>query len=80
MGILDNEVVARQADVLRTLGLPLAAPGVNAEAVMETMLLDKKVEAGRLRFVLLEEIGRPIVHGDVPGEIVRDVVRTLTAG
>ena len=80
MGILDNEVVARQADVLRTLGLPLAAPGVNAEAVMETMLLDKKVEAGRLRFVLLEEIGRPIVHGDVPGEIVREVVRTLTAG
>ncbi len=80
MGILDNEVVARQADVLRTLGLPLAAPGVNAEAVMETMLLDKKVEAGRLRFVLLEEIGHPVVHGDVPGEIVRDVVRGLTAG
>ncbi len=80
MGILDNEVVARQADVLRTLGLPLAAPGVNAEAVMETMLLDKKVEAGRLRFVLLEEIGHPVVHGDVPGEIVRDVVRALTAG
>ena len=80
MGILDNEVVARQADVLRTLGLPLAAPGVNAEAVMETMLLDKKVVGGRLRFVLLEEIGRPVVHGDVPGEIVREVVRTLTAG
>ncbi len=80
MGLLDNEVVARQADVLRTLGLPLAAPGVSADAVMETMLLDKKVEAGRLRFVLLEGIGRPVLRGDVPGEIVREVVRGLTAG
>ncbi len=80
MGILDNEVVARQADVLRTLGLPLAAPGVDTQAVMDTMFLDKKVEAGRLRFVLLEEIGRPVVRGDVPEEIVREVVRGLTAG
>ncbi|MYE47390.1 MAG: 3-dehydroquinate synthase [Chloroflexi bacterium] len=80
MGILDNEGVARQADVLRTLGLPLAAPGVNTEAVMETMFLDKKVQAGRLRFVLLEEFGRPVVRGDVPEEIVREVVRGLTAG
>ena len=80
LGLVDNEVVARQADVLRTLGLPLAAPGVDAEAVMETMFLDKKVEAGRLRFVLLEEIGRPVVRGDVPQEIVREVVRALTAG
>ena len=47
---------------------------------METMFLDKKVEAGRLRFVLLEEIGRPVVRGDVPEEIVREVVRGLTAG
>ena len=78
--LIENELVARQADVLRALGLPLTAPGVDAAAVLETMRLDKKVEAGRPRFVLLEAIGRPLVCDDVPEEIVRDVVRQLTAG
>ena len=80
MGLLDNELVARQADVLRGLGLPLVAPGVNSDRVLETMSLDKKVEAGKLRFVLLEAFGRPVVRDDVPEEIVRQVVRDLTAG
>ena len=80
MGLVDNELVARQADVLRGLGLPLVAPGVNADRVLETMRLDKKVEAGKLRFVLLETFGRPVVRDDVPEEIVRQVVRDLTAG
>ena len=80
MGLLDNELVARQADVLRGLGLPLVAPGVNSDRVLETMSLDKKVAAGKLRFVLLEAFGRPVVRDDVPEEIVRQVVRDLTAG
>ena len=80
IGLHDSELVARQADVLRALGLPLAAPGADPEAVLETMRLDKKVEDGRMRFVLLEEIGRPLIRDDVPGELVREIVRGLTAG
>ena len=80
LGLLDSEAVARQADVLRALGLPLAAPGLDPDAVLDAMRLDKKVTGGRLRFVLLEAIGRPVVRGDVPEQTVREVVRALTAG
>lgn len=79
LGVHDREIIARQADVLRALGLPLAAPGVDAEAVLGAMRLDKKVERGRMRFVLLEQIGRPLIHSDVPEELVREVLRTITA-
>ena len=80
VGLHDSELVAQQADVLRALGLPLAAPGVDPEAVLGTMRLDKKVEAGRQRFVLLEAIGRPVLRDDVPEAVVREVVRALTSG
>ena len=79
LGLHDRELIARQADVLRALGLPLSAPGVDPEAVLAAMRLDKKVEHGRLRFVLLEEIGRPVVRSDVPEDLVREIVRGLTA-
>ena len=75
LGMHDEELLARQADVLRAFDLPLAAPGVDVEAVMSAMRLDKKVRAGRLRFVLLEDIGRPMLRDDVPEDLVREVVR-----
>jgi shikimate kinase/3-dehydroquinate synthase len=80
MGLIDNESVARQADILRALGLPLTAPGVDANRVLDTMRLDKKVEAGKLRFVLLEAFGHPVVRDDVPEDVLRGVVHRLTAG
>ena len=79
LGLHDREPVARLADVLRALGLPLSAPGADPEAVLAAMRLDKKVRGGRMRFVLLEEIGQPVVRDDVPEELVREVVFGLTA-
>lgn len=80
MGIVDDELVARQADLLRAFGLPLAAPGVSAQAVLDAMRLDKKVEAGRLRFVLLAGVAQPELRDDVPESLVAEIVRTLVAG
>jgi len=38
------------------------------------------VVQGKLQFVLLEGIGRPVVQGDVPEDLVRRVLRELAAG
>ena len=75
LGLHDEELLARQADVLRAFGLPLAAPGVDATAILEAMKMDKKVEGGRMRFILLEALGRATVRGDVPQDLVAEVVR-----
>jgi len=36
--------------------------------------LDKKVRAGKVRFVLPERIGKVVVRNDVPEDIVRNVI------
>ena len=41
------------------------------------MAFDKKVKAGRVRFVLLDGIGQAIVRDDVPAKLVRDAVESL---
>ena len=80
LGVADEELVARQADLLRAFGLPLTAPGISAERVLEAMRLDKKVRHGAVRFVLVSEPGTARVHDDVPEALVAEVVRSLVAG
>lgn len=79
LGLHDEELLARQADLLRAFGLPLTAPGVDAQAVLAAMRMDKKVVGGQMRFVLLERLGEATVRGDVPEALVGEVVRTLVA-
>ncbi len=80
LGMLDAEHAHRQMELLHSFGLPIAADGIDPDAVLAAMRLDKKVKAGRQRLVLLEEPGRAVVRDDVPVELVEDVVRGLVAG
>lgn len=52
--------------------LPTPDPGTLAlDALVTAMQADKKVERGRLRFVLLRRVGDAYVRGDVPEALVR---------
>ncbi len=66
-------LAARHARLLSSLGLDAHGPLPPHDDILASMRMDKKYREG-LRFVLLEEIGRPVVVGDVPEE---QVVRTL---
>jgi 3-dehydroquinate synthase len=50
---------ARQAEVIRGLGLPVAAPGLDRDRVLALVGHDKKRTGDGLRLVLLEAVGRP---------------------
>jgi len=52
----------RQREVIARLGLPVAAPGLEREAVRSLVGEDKKRSGEGLRLVLLEEVGRPRVE------------------
>jgi hypothetical protein len=41
--------------------------------------MDKKIVAGGQRWVLLEDVGRPVVRSDVPREVVESVLDDLLA-
>lgn len=47
----------RQRNLIRSLGLPIEAPGIEPAVVKRYMALDKKRQGDALRMTLLEEIG-----------------------
>ena len=60
-GITDIEVARRGEALLAGLGLPVRSPELDREAVWAAMARDKKASAEGVRFVLLEDVGRPVL-------------------
>jgi len=71
MGWLSEADVARTRSLIRAAGLPDAAPDLGADRYLEFMGHDKKVESGKMRFVLLKKLGAAVVTGDVPDSTLR---------
>ena len=79
MGLHPRELVERQRQLLERFNLPIAAKGVNVDDILKGMSLDKKVQGGSKRWVMLEEVGRSVVRTDVPEELVEKTVRELVS-
>ncbi|MFC4555159.1 3-dehydroquinate synthase [Georgenia faecalis] len=58
-GRLPAGTVARHREILGTLGLPLGYRGDRWPELLEVMHRDKKARGNRLRFVVLDGVGRP---------------------
>jgi len=71
LGRVDAELTARQKNLLAALGLPTDFPDLDHDQVLRAMKHDKKVEHGRLRFVLPDRLGHVELVGDVDPEDVR---------
>lgn len=61
LGQLSEADVTRIARLLQAAGLPVEAPTLGFERWLELMAQDKKVEAGRIRFVLLRAMSQAYV-------------------
>jgi 3-dehydroquinate synthase len=55
--------------------LPVSPPELPLERWLELMARDKKVDAGVIRFILLEALGRAIVRGGVSRERLAAALR-----
>ncbi|MBZ0092129.1 MAG: 3-dehydroquinate synthase [Sulfuricellaceae bacterium] len=75
MGYLDDATVARIGRLFQRAKLPCTAPDLGCESYLDMMGIDKKVENGKIRFVLLKSLGEAFLTGDVPPELLR---QTLT--
>jgi 3-dehydroquinate synthase len=70
LGWIDAAAVARIEVLLERARLPVWGPRFGVERYVELMSHDKKVEAGKLRLVLLRALGCAVMHGEAPaGEI-----------
>lgn len=60
VGVTPPELVERTENVLERLGLPIRAPALDRDDIWAAMLRDKKADDD-VRFVLLEDLGRPVL-------------------
>lgn len=62
LGLCDTALVDRIKGLLDSLGLPTGVPKLGPDDILASMLLDKKVKAGRVRFVLLKGLGEVAIE------------------
>jgi 3-dehydroquinate synthase len=78
MGWISVGDARRAKALIASAGLPVAPPPqMTSEQFLELMSVDKKVQSGKIRFVLLRHLGCAVVESDVPAALLNE---TLTAG
>ena len=74
LGLVPGAYADRLERLIARAGLPTVAPAMPAERWLELMRVDKKAEAGEIRFVLIERPGQATVRA-APEALVRAVLR-----
>jgi len=64
-GLMTQEHLSRQIDLLNKAGLPTSFPKIDPKTALQTMYLDKKVKGGKIRYILPTKIGEVIITDDV---------------
>jgi len=77
-GILPTNVVKRQQSLLQKFGLPTTFSSTGLAEIAEAMEVDKKTRAKKIRWVLLEDIGKTAIRANVPQQDVMAVLEELS--
>lgn len=90
LGLLASDKVERLVRLVEAAGLPVRGPQLkaghdegceglsNAQRYLQLMRVDKKAEAGEIKFVLVEDAGRAVVRG-APDALVAEVIDACCA-
>ena len=80
LGMIDTADCRRVEAVLSRARLPISpGPGVDADALLRTMKLDKKAGAGGLRMIFLQRLGHAVVTAAPDTAVLRRVIDARTA-
>jgi 3-dehydroquinate synthase len=75
LGWLNNTEVVRVKELFTRANLPVVAPDLGIEKYLDLMGMDKKVESGKLRFVLLKKLGQAVITADVPLHLLQETLQ-----
>ena len=78
-GHLTADDVALHKQLLTEVGLPVAYPRAAWPELRPTMSLDKKTRGARLRMVILDGIGNPIIYDNPPEDLLAQAYREIAA-
>ncbi|MBD3609100.1 MAG: 3-dehydroquinate synthase, partial [Gammaproteobacteria bacterium] len=75
MGWLSEHDVERVDDIIDKAGLPTRYPAsMKQQKFLDLMSVDKKVEAGQMRLVLLKSLGEAVITSDFEPAVLRDTL------
>ncbi len=77
LGMIDSGLADQVEAIVQRFGLPTRLGDLDPESLYAAMFTDKKWQGGHSRFVLLEELGKPVIVEDVPAEQVVEVLAEL---
>jgi shikimate kinase / 3-dehydroquinate synthase len=75
LGWLSEVDVHRVRTLFKRANLPVIAPDLGMETYLEFMGHDKKVEQGKIRFVLLKKLGEAVMTADVPMNLLQQTLQ-----
>jgi 3-dehydroquinate synthase len=74
MGWLTPADVTRIQKSFEAANLPITAPHLGVERYLDLMGLDKKVENGKIRFILQQGIGKSVITSDYDAEKLKETL------
>jgi len=75
LGRVDARFTARLRSLLESLGLPVEVPALDHEQIAESMMHDKKVQHGKLHFVLPSCMGRVELVSGIDAADIREALK-----
>jgi 3-dehydroquinate synthase len=79
-GLMPAAEAERVRSLVARAGLPTRLPGLAPQVVREHMSIDKKVQGGRLRLVLLKAIGAAFLTADYPADALAHTLAAHCGG
>jgi len=77
LGMIDAAALQRIKALIAKAGLPTGGLTLDTEQVLREMMFDKKVRAGRVRFVLPVRLGSVVIRDDAPARLAREAIDYL---
>jgi len=74
LGITPETVTNRQKLLLERFGLPIRYPGIDIKKVKNAISVDKKADGRTIKWVFLEEIGKPTISSEVSDTLIDEAL------
>lgn len=75
MGWLDGADAARAKNLIERAGLPVCPPGnMSVDDFLQLMSFDKKVLGGKIRFILLQALGKAVIESNIDSDLLKQTL------
>lgn len=77
-GSITKEQYEDIVHTLKNFHLPVTISNLDTKEVVDVTKIDKKMEAGQIKFILLDQIGKAVIDKNVTDEEMSDAIKYIT--